>query len=465
VLTLPVVVNVGVLVLLIGILYWFQVKKVSFSVRVFAGLGLGILFGLGLLAVYGQGATAIRESLPWINLVGTGYVRLLQMVVVPLVFISIVAAFTRLELTQNIGKISVWILAILVGTTAIAAAVGIGATALFGLEAVQIEAGDAEIARGERLEDTFGSIQSQRYADRILELLPANPFLDFTGARRTSTIAVVIFAAFVGLAYLSLNRRDEEAAETFRKLVDALYGVVMGIVRIVIRLTPYGVMAIMTRVAATSDYQAIWQLGKFVIASYVALLVVFGIHLLLQALVGLNPVAYLKKTFPVLSFAFTSRSSAATLPLTVRTQTDELGVSRGIANFAGSFGLSIGQNGCAGVYPAMLAVMIAPTVGIDPFTPGFILTVIAVVAASSFGVAGVGGGATYAAILVLSVLDLPIALAGLLISVEPLIDMGRTAVNVSGSMTAGVLTARATGQLDADLYLGPSTGIGVGTHV
>jgi len=465
VLTLPVVVNVGVLVLLIGILYWFQVKKVSFSVRVFAGLGLGILFGLGLLAAYGQGATAIRESLPWINLVGTGYVRLLQMVVVPLVFISIVAAFTRLELTQNIGKISVWILAILVGTTAIAAAVGIGATALFGLEAVQIEAGDAEIARGERLEDTFGSIQSQRYADRILELLPANPFLDFTGARRTSTIAVVIFAAFVGLAYLSLNRRDEEAAETFRKLVDALYGVVMGIVRIVIRLTPYGVMAIMTRVAATSDYQAIWQLGKFVIASYVALLVVFGIHLLLQALVGLIPVAYLKKTFPVLSFAFTSRSSAATLPLTVRTQTDELGVSRGIANFAGSFGLSIGQNGCAGVYPAMLAVMIAPTVGIDPFTPGFILTVIAVVAASSFGVAGVGGGATYAAILVLSVLDLPIALAGLLISVEPLIDMGRTAVNVSGSMTAGVLTARATGQLDADLYLGPSTGIGVGTHV
>lgn len=464
-LTLPVVVNVGVLVLLIGLLYWFQVKKVSFSVRVFAGLGLGILFGLGLLAAYGQGATAIRESLPWINLVGTGYVRLLQMVVVPLVFISIVAAFTRLELTQNIGKISVWILAILVGTTAIAAAVGIGATALFGLEAVQIEAGDAEIARGERLEDTFGSIQSQRYADRILELLPANPFLDFTGARRTSTIAVVIFAAFVGLAYLSLNRRDEEAAETFRKLVDALYGVVMGIVRIVIRLTPYGVMAIMTRVAATSDYQAIWQLGKFVIASYVALLVVFGIHLLLQALVGLNPVAYLKKTFPVLSFAFTSRSSAATLPLTVRTQTDELGVSRGIANFAGSFGLSIGQNGCAGVYPAMLAVMIAPTVGIDPFTPGFILTVIAVVAASSFGVAGVGGGATYAAILVLSVLDLPIALAGLLISVEPLIDMGRTAVNVSGSMTAGVLTARATGQLDADLYLGPSTGIGVGTHV
>src|SRR5690606_11513170 len=103
-------------------------------------------------------------------------------------------------------------------------------------------------------------------------------------------------------------------------------------------------------------------------------------------------------------------------------------------------------------------------VGIDPFTPGFLLTLLAVVAASSFGVAGVGGGATYAAILVLSVLDLPVGLAGLLISVEPLIDMGRTAVNVSGSMTAGVLTARFTRGLDADLYAGPSTGVGV-THV
>lgn len=458
---LPVIANVGILVLLIGLLYWMRKKGLSFSVRVFAGLGLGILFGLGLYATYGPGSEVVRESLPWINLVGSGYVRLLQMLVIPLVFVSIVAAFTRLELTQNIGKISALILVMLVGTTAIAAGIGIGAAAIFDLQAIQIPQGAAEIARAERLEQTFGTIEGQSYADRILELLPANPFLDFTGARRTSTIAVVIFAGFVGLAYLGLRQREAEAAHTFERLVEAVYGVVMGIVRMVIRLTPYGVLALMTRVTATSDYQAIWQLGKFVLASYVALLVTFGVHLLIQAMAGLNPVAYVKKVLPVLSFAFTSRSSAATLPLTVRAQTEELGVSKGIANFAGSFGLSIGQNGCAGVYPAMLAAMIAPTVGIDPYTPSFILTVIGVVALSSFGVAGVGGGATFAAILVLSVLNLPVGLAGLLISVEPLIDMGRTAVNVSGSITAGVVTARATGQLDADTYIGPSTGVGV----
>jgi uncharacterized protein len=100
----------------------------------------------------------------------------------------------------------------------------------------------------------------------------------------------------------------------------------------------------------------------------------------------------------------------------------------------------------------MLAVMIAPTVGIDPLSPSFLLSVIAIVAISSFGVAGVGGGATFAALLVLSALNLPVGLAGLLISIEPLIDMGRTAVNVSGAMTSGILTSRVTGDIDTAAY-------------
>ena len=135
----------------------------------------------------------------------------------------------------------------------------------------------------------------------------------------------------------------------------------------------------------------------------------------------------------------------------MQTQTQRLGVPEGVANFAGSFGLSIGQNGCAGIYPAMLAIMIAPSAGVDIDLP-FILSVIGVVVISSFGVAGVGGGATFAAILVLSTLNLPIALAGVLISVEPLIDMGRTALNVNDSMLAGTATAKLTGQLDEDKY-------------
>ncbi|GGB68056.1 L-cystine uptake protein TcyP [Fictibacillus barbaricus] len=443
--------NIAIMLILLGVLYYMQKKHVSFSKRVFTGLGLGILFGLVLQYGYGADSEVAAKSTDWFNLVGGGYVTFLKMIVMPLVFISILSAFTRLNLKGNIGKLSGLIIGILVGTTAIAAVVGIGTSVAFDLEAVQIEQGDAETARGEEMEGTFAEVKDLTLPQQILSLLPANPFLDFTGARPTSTIAVVIFAAFIGIAYLGVKRKQEEHAELFAKIVDAFYSVIMRVVTLILRLTPYGVLALMTKTVALSDMDAIAKLGKFVIASYVALLIMFGIHLLLLTFAGLNPVTYMKKAFPVLSFAFTSRTSAGALPLNIRTQ-KSMGVPDGIANFSGSFGLSIGQNGCAGIYPAMLAVMIAPTVGIDPLSPSFLLTLVVVVALSSFGVAGVGGGATFAAILVLSAMDLPIALAGLLISVEPLIDMGRTAVNVSGAMTSGLLTSKVQKQLDTNVY-------------
>ncbi|WP_186672350.1 L-cystine transporter [Sporosarcina sp. BP05] len=430
-------------------------KKVSFSKRVFTGLGLGIAYGLILHFAYGTDSAVLKESIPWFNLIGTGYVKLLQMIVMPLVFISILGAFTKITIGKNFGKMAGLILGLLIGTTAIAAVIGISVTLLFGLDASEIVQGEAELARGASIEERSAGIADRTLPDQLIDLLPANPFLDFTGARPTSTIGVVIFAAFLGFAYLTLTRKDEKNAATVKKGIDAIYSLIMGVVKIVLRLTPYGILAIIATTVATSDFAAIYSLGKFVLASYVAILVMFGIHLIIITLSGLNPITYVKKAGEALLFAFSSRSSAGTLPLNIDTQTNRLGVPDGIANFAGSFGLSIGQNGCAGIYPAMLAVMIAPSVGQNPLEPTFLITLIAIVAISSFGVAGVGGGATFAAILVLSALNLPVVLAGLLISVEPLIDMGRTALNVSGSMTAGVTTARVTGELDKDMYNAP----------
>ncbi len=440
------------MLLIIFGLYTMQKKHISFSKRVFTALAVGIVFGVGLQLIYGAKTDIVKDSIEWFNVVGKGYIKLLQMIVMPLVFISILAAFTKVKLTNNIGKISSLIIGILIATTALAAAIGIGTTLAFNLEAVQIQQGDQETSRAAQLEKTFGQIQDLSLPQKIVELLPANPFLDLTGQRSTSTIAVVIFAALLGVAFLGVKGKQPEHATFFAKIVDTFYTIIMRVVSIILRLTPYGVLALMTKVTATSDYLAILKLGKFVLASYVAILIMFVVHLILLAITGLNPISYLKKTFSVLTFAFTSRSSAGALPLNVETQRDKLGVPEGIANFAGSFGLSIGQNGCAGIYPAMLAVMIAPTIGIDPLTPSFIVTLIAVVAISSFGVAGVGGGATFAALLVLSTMNMPIALAGLLISVEPLIDMGRTALNVSGSMVAGVVTSRVTKELDTTIY-------------
>lgn len=451
-----VTINVAMLLLLAVFLYMLKQKNVKFSARVMIALVLGILLGIGLQWTYGVGSQEITSTMPWYNIIGNGYIKLLQMIAMPLIFISILMAFTKMTLGKKFGRIAFFILAMLIGTTAISAIVGIGTTTLFDLEADQIMQGEAELARGEALVERAETMQDVTLPQQIVELFPANPFYDLTGARATSTIAVVMFSVFLGFAYLQVSKREREIAVTIKKGIDAIYALVMGVVRIVLRLTPYGILAIMARTVATSDFGAIYSLGKFVIASYVALIVVFIIHLIILALTGLNPIVYVKKATETLIFAFTSRTSAGTLPLNIQTQTERLGVPEGIANMSGSLGLSIGQNGCAGVYPAMLAVMIAPTVGINPLTPSFLIAVIFIVAISSFGVASVGGGATFAAILVLSALDLPIALAGILISVEPLIDMGRTALNVSGSMTAGVTTARLTGELDTQIYNTPA---------
>lgn len=447
-----IIINIAVFLILLGALIIMQKKHISFSKRVFAGLGLGIIFGYLLHMIYGAGSEVITKTIDWLSIVGTGYVKLLQMVVMPLVFISIVGAFTRLKITKNIGKISFLVIGLLLFTTGISAAIGIGSTIGFGLDGIQLTEGEAEASRNAALVDRVVQVEGMTIPQQIIQMIPNNPFADFTGARPTSTIAVVIFAAFIGVAFLGIKRKQPEEAELFAKIINSLYAIVMRVVTLVLRLTPYGILALMTKVAATSNYEAVVNLGTFVLASYVALILMFIVHLIMLSMAKLNPVLYVKKAMPTLTFAFTSRSSAGALPLNIKSQTKDFGVSEGIANFAGPFSLSIGQNGCAGIYPAMLAVMVAPTVGIDPLNPTFILSLILVVMISSFGVAGVGGGATFASLIVLSVMGLPIEIVGLLISVEPLIDMGRTALNVSGGMTSGILTSRITGEFDEEVY-------------
>ncbi|HDF4208353.1 TPA: L-cystine transporter [Staphylococcus aureus] len=444
-------INIIVLVIFIVILHMMARKHISFAKRVFTALGIGIVFGVLLHLVYGTHSNVITSTSDWFNIVGQGYVALLQMIVMPLIFISIVAAFTKIQIGEKFAKIGSLIFIFLIGTVTIAAIVGVVYALVFGLDASTINLGNAEQARGSEIAKQAKDLTAHTLPQQILELLPKNPFLDFTGQRATSTIAVVIFASFIGFAYLRVARKQPDHGELLKSAIDAIYSLVMAIVTFVLRLTPYGVLAIMTNTLSTSDFGAIWTLGKFLIASYAALITMYIIHLVILSLLGISPIRYVKKTLEVLIFAFTSRSSAGALPLNVQTQTRRLGVPEGIANFAATFGLSIGQNGCAGIYPAMLAIMVAPVANVE-IDLQFIVTLIAVVIISSFGVAGVGGGATFASILVLSTLNLPVALAGVLISVEPLIDMGRTALNVNDSMLAGTGTAKLTKHWDKDTF-------------
>ena len=468
---LPVLAVLAVFAVLLGALWLMKRRGIGFTPRVFTALGLGILLGAGIQLALGRGSDAASMALDWMAVVGQGYIALLKMLVMPLVFVAIVGAFTRTKVTENLGRISAVVLAVLLGTVAVAALTGWAAVVLSGLAGASFtDAGAGSSAASlEALQADQQQVANLTLPQMILSFIPVNVFADLAGSRATSTIAVVIFAAITGIAYLKLRARGEggtdvspaataaacEQAAFFRQLIDSLYGIVMRIVSMVLALTPYGVLALIAHVMATSDYAAILDLGKFVAVSYGALAFMFLVHCLVLLANRVSPLAYVRKAFPVLSFAFVARSSAGAVPLNIETQTRALGVDEATANFAASFGMSIGQNGCAGIYPAMLATIIAPTVGIDVFSPTFVAGLVAVVVISSFGVAGVGGGATFASLIVLGTMGLPIEIVGLLASVEPLIDMGRTALNVSDSMVAGVTASNAVGGLDRAVLRDP----------
>lgn len=436
---------IAALVVFIAILfglYRFQQRSEALSRTVLLGLVAGSLFGLALQFVFSGDLTTKQTVLDWVAIVGSGYVNLLKMVIMPLVLVSMIAAVVKLDNQGSLGKISFITIAILVFTTAIAALIGIFITQAFGLSAQGLVEGARETARIAVLEERATTVADLTIPQMLLSFVPTNPFADLTGERSTSIIAVVIFGVLTGIAARRAIMEESDLSSPIKNAVEGAQAVVLRLVRMIIALTPYGVAGLMAKVIATSSMADIISLLGFIIASYVAILLMFVVHGLLVTLVGENPKHFFQKIWPVLTFAFTSRSSAATIPLNVEAQIHKLNVPPAIANLSASFGATIGQNGCAGIYPAMLAVMVAPTVGIDPFALDFIVSLVAMVAISSFGIAGVGGGATFAALVVLPAMGLPVTIAALLISIEPLIDMARTALNVSGSMTAGTVTSR-----------------------
>ena len=449
---LAVLANIAVFVLALVWLYRRRAGGATVSSNVLIAVLLGSALGAALQGAYGYGTPVVTGTMTWVGVVGGIYVRLLQMIIAPLVLVSILSAVTKLNDTRSLGKISAGVLGLLITTTAIASIIGIAVTNVFGLRAEGLVRGARELEKGASMEARLPELPAINIPSLLQSFVPTNIFADLAGTRSTSVMGVVVFAAMLGFAVLTLRKDNRELGDRVLKGIETFQALILRLVRMVLRLTPYGVLALMTRVVATSNVNDILNLGGFVVASYVGLALILLVHAGIITVAGLSPVRFYQKIWPVLTFAFTSRSSAAAIPLSVETQVSRLGVAPAIANFAASFGATIGQNACAGLYPSMLAVMIAPSVGIDPMSLSFLASVVAVATIGSIGIAGVGGGATFAALVVLSSLNLPVALAGLLISVEPLIDMGRTAINVSGSMTAGTVTSRWLGQTDMAIF-------------
>ncbi len=442
---------------LVYMLSWLKKsKKKNFNFRVLTALVVGIIFGAIVQMLFGASSDETSGLVTFMSIFGDGYIALLKMIVIPLVFVAMTTAIMNAESGKNLIKIVPKVIAMLMITVSIAAVIGVASIYITGIDSAKIvesvdQTDESIVKRQESIEKRKEQYESMTYASSITSLIPTNVVYMLSGQESTSTLSTVLFAMFLGYAALQIKKRKAEKAQSFIDFMNSLKEVVLSMVREILKLTPYGILALMTTFMATSTFGALTELMKFLLASYLAIIAMYFVHLVIAAINGLNPITYAKKTWPVLLFGFGSRSSMAALPLNVETQVESLGVDEETANMAATFGTSIGQNGCAGIYPAMLAIMAAQVFGVE-ITLMFLFKLVIVIAISSFGIAGVGGGATFAAIAVLTIMGLDITIAAILVSIEPVIDMARTALNISDSMLAGVVVAKRNNTLDEEVY-------------
>ena len=263
------VANLVVFVLLAGVLFNFRKPRLTLGRQILLGLLLGAGYGLALQFLYGSGDAAVKETLTWTNVVASGYISLLKMVIMPLVLVMMIAAVVRMREVADLGRIGGSVVGILVGTTAVAALVGIFVSNLFGLSADAITQGARELERAASLTSRYENVANLGLADMLVRFIPSNIFSDLTGARPTSIIAVVIFGILFGLAALGVAKEDPVQGEKLREAVLTLQAVIMRLVQMIMALTPYGILALMTRVVAGSNAQDLWNLVEFVGASYV----------------------------------------------------------------------------------------------------------------------------------------------------------------------------------------------------
>lgn len=223
----------------------------------------------------------------------------------------------------------------------------------------------------------------------------------------------------------------------------------------IIKWMPYAVIALLANTIAGRGMAAIGEAIDFILATYIGVALMFVVHLILIALSGLNPFRYVKNVLDALVLAFTSRSSLGTLPVSIEKLTDNVGLDNGTATFVGSLGSNAGMNGCAGIYPALVAITVANMTG-TPIDMTFIIMLVIVIALASFGIAGLPGSATMAISVVLSGMGMgeyfPL-IAGI-IAIDPILDMGRTMLNVNGTLTTAVLVGKSFNKIDQDVYYG-----------
>lgn len=419
-------------------------KSFSFSAKVMIGTVIGLVLGLIIQFVAGFPAQPmdikfIAETTKWYSLLGGGYISFIRMLVIPLVMVSIIHVIINMKEDANLGALVKRSILVTMIMVAISAAVGFGIATMF-------EVGKGVVATSQ--DRTIREVTD--IVTTLKGLIPENPIKAMV---ELNIVALVIFSAMVGVAAKRMSKKYMDVVEPFFKLINALQKIILSMAMSIIKFMPIAVIPLLANTIAQKGITAIQEVGKFILLLYLAAFIMFIIQVIAVSIFGLNPITYLKKTMSLYILAFTSRSSVGCLPVTISTLTKKLGVNETTASFVSSFGTTAGMQGCAGIFPAITIVFVSNMSGHAVDITLFIMTII-VLTIGSLGIAGIPGTATMAASVALSGTGLASAfpLISPILAIDPIIDMARTMLNVSGSVSNALMVDKSLKNINMDIY-------------
>ena len=415
-------------------------KKISLTSMIFIALIAGAITGMVLHYLVPDSSVkndVIVEGVLYV--LGQGFIRLMKMLVVPLVFCSLVCGSMAIGDTKKLGNVGGKTLAFYLVTTAVAVAVALGIGTLLrpgiGLDMskIQVNASDIE------------TMESTSLVQTILNIIPDNPIKSLASGEM---LQIIVFALIIGVILAKLGER----AETVSNFISQFNDIMMEMTMMVMSLAPIGVFSLIARTFATIGFSAFVPLAKYMIAVLIALAIqCFGVYqILLKLFTGLNPVKFIRKFFPVMAFAFSTATSNATIPLSIDTLYKKMGVSKKISSFTIPLGATINMDGTS-IMQGVAVMFAAQAFGIH-LTPMDYVTVIGTATLASIGTAGIPSVGLVTLTMVFNSVGLPVEAIGIIMGIDRILDMARTAVNITGDAVCTTIVACQNGAVDKKVF-------------
>ncbi|ASJ95742.1 dicarboxylate/amino acid:cation symporter [Shewanella marisflavi] len=404
---------------------WSGWMSVPLWLQILIGMLLGICTGLGL----GEQAVMLKP-------IGTLFVNTIKMLIVPLVFCSLIVGVTSMQDTAKMGRIGFKSFAFYLGTTSIAITLGLAVGYI-----MQPGAGlgmTSEVASGAVKE--VPSIM-----ETLINIVPTNPIAALASGQ---ILQVIVFAVALGIALVLIGDHGKPAIKVFESLAEAMYK----LTDMIMKLAPYGVFGLMAWVAGQYGVDMLMPLIKVILAVYIgcALHIIGFYSLVLTFVAKLNPMQFFKGIRSALAVAYTTSSSAGTLPASMKCASESLGVNKKISSFVLPLGTTINMDGTA-LYQGVTALFVAQAFGIDLTWVDYI-TIILTATLASIGTAGVPGAGLVMLTLVLTTVGLPLEGVAIIAGIDRILDMARTVVNVSGDLVATTVIAKSEDELNLEHY-------------